>query len=103
MITELVPADCRTQAIGIYWAARSAAIVPASLTGGLIWWLAGPEVMLWCAGGFGALGAGLFFLRVAGGRRVSENGAGAQLKAGRGGGQSRRDPARAPKPPLATH
>jgi MFS family permease len=72
MITELVPADCRTQAIGVYWAARSAAIVPASLTGGLIWWLTErPEVMLWCAGGFGALGAALFYMRFAGGNAHS--------------------------------
>jgi MFS family permease len=65
MITELVPADCRTQAIGIYWATRSAAIVPASLVGGVVWWLAGPEAMLWCAAGFGVLGAALFYLRFA--------------------------------------
>ena len=30
MITELVPADCRTQAIGIYWSVRSAGISGAS-------------------------------------------------------------------------
>jgi len=66
MITELVPADCRTQAIGMYWAARSAAIAPAALVGGLVWYLAGPEVMLACAGALGGLGAALFYLRFAG-------------------------------------
>lgn len=63
IITELVPEECRTQAIGIYWAARSAGIVPASLMGGVIWCLAGPQAMLWCAAGMGALGAALFYLR----------------------------------------
>jgi MFS family permease len=63
MITELVPADCRTQAIGIYWSARAAGTAPASLAGGLIWWLAGPQAMLWTASALGALGAALFYLR----------------------------------------
>lgn len=70
MITELVPADCRTQAIGIYWSARGVGIAPASLVGGVIWVLAGPQAMLWCASALGALGAALFYLRFAGsGRR----------------------------------
>jgi MFS family permease len=73
MITELVPADCRTQAIGIYWAARSAGIMPASLAGGLVWYLAGPETMLWCAGALGVVGAALFYLRFAGGERPGED------------------------------
>lgn len=67
MITELVPASCRTQAIGIYWAARSAAIMPAALVGGLIWCLAGPGTMLWCAAAMGLVGAGLFYRRFAAG------------------------------------
>lgn len=67
MITELVPADCRTQAIGIYWATRSAAILPASFVGGLVWYLAGPVTMLWCAAALGVLGAAFFYLRFAGG------------------------------------
>jgi MFS family permease len=66
MVTELVPADCRTQAIGIYWSARGAAIMPAALAGGLVWYLAGPEAMLWCAGALGVLGAALFYLRFSG-------------------------------------
>jgi MFS family permease len=66
MITELVPGDCRTQAIGIYWAARSAAITPAAVAGGLVWYLAGPETMLWCAAAFGMVGAAIFYLRFAG-------------------------------------
>jgi MFS family permease len=68
MITELVPADSRTQAIGIYWSARSAAITPASLVGGLVWSLAGAEAMLWCASALGVLGAAFFYLRFAGAR-----------------------------------
>jgi len=71
MITELVPPDCRTQAIGIYWAARSAAIVPASLAGGLIWYLAGPPTLLWCAVSVGLFGAVWFYLRFGGGSPVA--------------------------------
>jgi MFS family permease len=66
IITELVPAECRTQAIGIYWSARCAGITPASFVGGLIWYFAGPRTMLWCAGAFGVLGASLFYLRFKG-------------------------------------
>jgi MFS family permease len=71
MITELVPADCRTQAIGIYWAARSVAVMAAPFVGGLIWYLASPEAMLYCASALGALGAGLFYLRFAGGESAA--------------------------------
>src|SRR2546428_4743589 len=53
MITELVPADCRSQAIGVYWSARGAGIVPASLVGGLVWVFAGPRAMLFSAGALG--------------------------------------------------
>jgi hypothetical protein len=52
-ITELVRADCRTQAIGVYWAARSVGILPALLVGGLVWSVAGPVPMLWCAAALG--------------------------------------------------
>jgi MFS family permease len=72
MITELVPADCRTHAIGIYWGVRSAGIVPASFVGGLVWYFFGPVTMLWCAGAVGVLGAALFYLRFAGGRETAE-------------------------------
>ncbi len=65
IITELVPADCRTQAIGIYWSARGLGIVPASFIGGLLWCCAGPRTMLCCASACGALGALLFYLRFA--------------------------------------
>ena len=68
MITELVPTDCRTQAMGIYWATRSAAIVPAPLAGGLVWCLAGPAAVFWCAAALGGVGAALCYLRFAGGR-----------------------------------
>jgi MFS family permease len=66
MITELVPAECRTQAIGIYWSARGAGIAPAAFIGGLVWCLAGPRAMLCAAGAIGAIGAALFYLRFSG-------------------------------------
>ncbi len=66
MITELVPVDVRTQAIGIYWSVRSAAIMAAPLAGGVVWYFLGSEAMLWCAGILGLLGAALFYLKFAG-------------------------------------
>lgn len=66
MITELVPREARTQAIGIYWAARGLGIAPASLVGGLIMYFAGPTAMLWTAGMLGLAGAALFYLRFSG-------------------------------------
>ena len=72
MITELVPAECRTQSIGIYWAARGVCIAPASICGGLIWYMAGPRVMLLCAGAMGAIGAALFYIRFAGDNRAQK-------------------------------
>jgi predicted MFS family arabinose efflux permease len=66
MITELAPPALRTQAIGVYWAARSVGIMLAPLAGGLIWSCFNPEAMLWCAAALGAAGAGLFYARFAG-------------------------------------
>jgi MFS family permease len=75
MITELAPPALRTQAIGVYWAARSAAILPAPLVGGLVWLWVGPEALLWSAAAVGLLGAVLFYARFAGGE-TARNGAG---------------------------
>jgi predicted MFS family arabinose efflux permease len=65
MITELVPADCQTQAIGIYWSVRSVGIMPAALVGGVVWSLLGSEAMLWSAGVLGLLGAAWFYWKFA--------------------------------------
>jgi hypothetical protein len=37
MIVDLIPPEIKTQAIGIYWAARSVAVMLAPIVGGLIW------------------------------------------------------------------
>ena len=66
MITELAPPECRTQAIGIYWAVRSLGIMPAPLVGGLLWFFFNPRVLLWSAGALGVVGALLFYVRFAG-------------------------------------
>lgn len=63
LITELVPHDCRTQAIGIYWSARGFGIAPAAVAGGLVWYFLGPQAMLYTAAAFGVVGAVLFFLK----------------------------------------
>jgi hypothetical protein len=68
MITELTSLELRTQAIGVYWAARSAAVMLAPLAGGLIWYFAGPEAMFWSASSLGLIGAVLFYARFAGAR-----------------------------------
>jgi MFS family permease len=45
MIVDLIPPERKTQAIGIYWSVRSAAVMLAPIVGGLVWvtanWLAG--------------------------------------------------------------
>ncbi len=70
MITELVDPATKTQAIGIYWGVRSAAVCLAPLAGGALWILAervragsGPYVMLLSASGLGWLGAVFFYGR----------------------------------------
>jgi hypothetical protein len=70
MITELAPADFRTQAIGLYWSARSVGVMLAPLTGGLIWVCFSPEAMLWSAGAIGIVAAVFFYLTFAGAEPV---------------------------------
>lgn len=66
MITELVPTEFRTQAIGIYWGIRSLAVFFAPVVGGLVWITLGPIWMLILAGVVGLIGAATFFLRFGG-------------------------------------
>ena len=72
MITELAPPALRTQAIGVYWAARSVGILPAPLVGGLIWLFIGREAVLWSAAALGMAGAILFYARFAGADRPAD-------------------------------
>jgi MFS family permease len=71
MVTELAPAEYRTQAIGVYWASRSVAIMLAPLAGGLLWYYVSPEMVLYASALLGMLGAGLFYLRFNGPKRVA--------------------------------
>jgi len=70
MIADLVPEGLRTQAIGMYWSARSVAVMWASPVGALLWVLGnqlrpglGPALAFLTAGFVGILGAALFFAR----------------------------------------
>jgi MFS family permease len=70
MIADLVPAESRSQAIGLYWSARSVAVMWASPVGALCWlWGdrlhagAGPFVTFAAAGLLGLVGAILFAVR----------------------------------------
>ena len=77
MIVDLIPPAHKTQAIGIYWAARSAAVMLAPLVGGLIWVGVnivtghaatdatgpGPMFMLLAASFFGAAGVAYYYTR----------------------------------------
>ncbi len=75
MVTELAPHAFRTQAIGVYWSARSVGVMLAPLVGGLLWVNLGPDVLLGCAGAVGLAGAAWFYLRFAGAsaaRRAAE-------------------------------
>lgn len=70
MVAELVPAEERTQAIGMYWSVRSAAVMWASPVGALLWLMgerfepgAGPKWTFLAAGIIGLIGAAMFFTR----------------------------------------
>lgn len=69
MIADLAPAEVRTQAIGIYWSARSAAVMLASPVGALLWIAgdrmhpgAGPMLTFTVAGVVGLIGALVFYV-----------------------------------------
>jgi len=70
MIADLVPREAKTQAIGLYWSARSVAVMWASPVGALLWILGsrlgtgwGPQLAFSTAGAIGMLGAAVFFMR----------------------------------------
>lgn len=70
MIADLVPPDARTQAIGLYWSARSVSVMLASPVGALLWiagdaWRpgTGPTFAFLLAGLIGLAGAAFFYVR----------------------------------------
>lgn len=70
MIADLVPTEVRTQAIGLYWSARSIAVMFASPIGALLWIGGehvrpglGPQFTFITAGIIGLVGAAVFALR----------------------------------------
>ncbi len=78
MIADLVPPDVKTQAIGLYWSVRSAAVMWASPVGAIAWIVgerfhpsAGPLVTFGLAGIIGLFGAVAFFASF--GRREAAN------------------------------
>ena len=60
LITELVPADAKTAATGLYWSVRTAAVMLAPLAGALVWILAGPPATFVTACVVGLAGAAFF-------------------------------------------
>jgi MFS family permease len=89
MVTELAPAEFRTQAIGVYWSVRSVGILLAPLVGGAVWLLAGPDAVFWSAAVLGAAGTALFYLRFAGADRPCADQAGCYPAARMEGGRER--------------
>lgn len=70
MISEFVPADVKTQAIGLYWSVRGLLVMFAAPVGALAWlagerWSpgGGPIVLFLLAGVVGLTGAAAFFAR----------------------------------------
>lgn len=68
MIADLVPPDVKTQAIGLYWSARGAAVMWAAPLGALLWIVGdywrpgcGPIATFTAAGLIGLIGAVTFF------------------------------------------
>lgn len=77
MIVDLIPPEYKTQAIGIYWSARSVAVMLAPTVGGLVWIAAnmlggcriddptgpGPVAMLLASSACGAAGVVYYYAR----------------------------------------
>lgn len=57
MITELLPADAKTAATGLYWSVRTFSVMLAPIAGAVIWVLASPSAMFIAASSFGFIGA----------------------------------------------
>jgi predicted MFS family arabinose efflux permease len=73
LITSLMPEPVRARGVGLYWGVRSFAICSASLAGAVIWFLFGPEMLLYVAFALGCIGAGLFYLfRLSSGEPVAQ-------------------------------
>jgi MFS family permease len=62
LITSLFPAETRAEGIGLYWGVRSVAICWASIVGALVWYVLGPEHLMYLAFGFGVVGAAVFYI-----------------------------------------
>jgi len=92
MIVDLIPAELKTQSIGIYWSSRSVAVMLAPLVGGGIWVAGnllmgyepadptgpGPVAMLLASSFFGLLGVIYYYARFGkDDRRTSTGAAGA--------------------------
>lgn len=64
MITELVPQEAKTAAIGLYWAVRSFAVMFMPIIGAIIWVTVSPQAVFITASAAGVLGAILFAVMV---------------------------------------
>jgi len=62
MITSLMPEPVRARGVGLYWGVRSFAICSASLAGAALWFMFGPQVLLYVAFALGCIGAAVFYL-----------------------------------------
>jgi len=69
LITELLPADSRTAATGLYWSIRTFAVMLAPILGAILWLTVSPGAVFITAASIGYIGAALFFLT---GKRRSE-------------------------------
>lgn len=61
LITSLMPEPVRARGVGLYWGVRSFAICSASLAGAGIWYLFGPQALLYVAFALGCIGAAVFY------------------------------------------
>ncbi|OAI48008.1 hypothetical protein AYO44_08100 [Planctomycetaceae bacterium SCGC AG-212-F19] len=61
-ITSLLPDEVRARGVGLYWGTRTFAICWASLVGAVVWYLWGPETLLYVAFGLGCVGTAVFYL-----------------------------------------
>ena len=64
LIVSLLSPAVRAQGVGLYWGIRGIAICWASLVGALIWFVLGPDPLLYFACAFGCVGAAVFYVSV---------------------------------------
>jgi MFS family permease len=61
VITSLMPDNVRARGVGLYWGVRSFVLCWAAPVGAIVWYLLGPQALLYTAFGLGCMGGLVYF------------------------------------------